>query len=91
MIYINIGSNQGDRLALIERAVALIKDRWPDAGAKVSEPYHSDPWGFESAHPFINVGVALYGDSPLRGGPLALLRALQAIAVSYTHLTLPTT
>jgi len=30
-VHINIGSNQGDRLALVGQAVALIAEAWPEA------------------------------------------------------------
>lgn len=79
MIYINIGSNKGDRQALIGRAVALIKEAYPLARAEVSKPYFSQAWGYVSSLEFMNVGVLLHGDTPLQGGPLALLRTLQQI------------
>ena len=79
MIYLSLGSNLGDRRENLSRAVALIKERWPDSPARVSSPYESEPWGYDSSHPYINIAVALGGDAPLAGGPLALLRQLQAI------------
>ena len=63
--YINIGSNRGDREAMIGRAVALIADAFPDAGIRVSPPVESPPWGYESPYPFLNVGAAFsVGISP---------------------------
>ncbi len=53
--HISIGSNLGDRAALIERAVAAISARF--AVTAVSQPVESEPWGYSSPHPFINVGV----------------------------------
>ena len=53
--HISIGSNLGDRAALIERAVAAISARF--AVTAVSRPVESEPWGYSSPHPFINVGV----------------------------------
>lgn len=53
--HISIGSNLGDRAALIERAVAAIYARF--AVTAVSRPVESEPWGYSSPHPFINVGV----------------------------------
>lgn len=53
--HINIGSNLGDRAALIGRAVAAISERL--SVTAVSTPVESAPWGFESALPFLNVGL----------------------------------
>lgn len=53
--HISIGSNLGDRAALIERAVSAISARF--AVTAVSRPVESEPWGYSSPHPFINVGV----------------------------------
>lgn len=72
--HINIGSNIGDRRALIERAVARVLSLSVSPG-RVSTPVESEPWGFSSPHPFLNVGVSIMTD--LR--PHALLRALLAI------------
>ncbi|MDE5972351.1 MAG: 2-amino-4-hydroxy-6-hydroxymethyldihydropteridine diphosphokinase [Muribaculaceae bacterium] len=54
--HFNIGSNLGDRLAAIGRAVALLEHAI-GAGATVSAPVLSDAWGFDSPNRFINVGV----------------------------------
>jgi 2-amino-4-hydroxy-6-hydroxymethyldihydropteridine diphosphokinase len=56
--YINIGSNQGDRKANIERAVALI-EHWADASALRSDYVESEPWGFQSDSHFLNLGISL--------------------------------
>lgn len=59
-IYINIGSNKGDRAALIERAVAAVSARIDPAGRAVirlSPVVESAPWGYESASPYLNVGM----------------------------------
>lgn len=55
-IHLNIGSNQGDRRAVIGRAVALL------AGAlggrlELSSYIESEPWGYDSPNPFLNLGV----------------------------------
>lgn len=54
--HFNIGSNLGDRLALIGRAVALLEAAL-GTEARVSAPVVSEPWGFDSPHRFVNVGV----------------------------------
>ncbi|MCI9607565.1 MAG: 2-amino-4-hydroxy-6-hydroxymethyldihydropteridine diphosphokinase [Muribaculaceae bacterium] len=72
--YINIGSNIGDRRAAIARAVTAIKEQL-DPLAVVSPEVHSEPWGYSSPHPYINVGVALRTTLE----PVALLDKLLAI------------
>lgn len=54
--HINIGSNLGNRLALLEQAVAAIQSRL-GVKATVSEPVESDPWGFDSPNRFLNIGL----------------------------------
>lgn len=56
--YINIGSNQGDRHALIEQAVALIQSSF-HISAITSSFVESEPWGFESPYPFLNLGILI--------------------------------
>lgn len=55
-VHFNIGSNLGDRLANIGRAVALLEEAL-GAAAELSQPFVSAPWGYESSNDFINVGV----------------------------------
>ncbi len=59
--HFNIGSNLGDRLALIGRAVALLEAH-TGAVAAVSEPVMSAPWGYDSDCEYINVGVSIDTD-----------------------------
>lgn len=54
--HINIGSNIGDRLALIGQAVAAVELIF-NTPATCSEPIESEPWGFDSPNGFINIGV----------------------------------
>lgn len=76
-IHINIGSNQGDRRALIGQAVALIASAWPDARMRLSRPVESEPWGYESPNRFLNLGVMLDTDVP--SSPHDVLLRLLAI------------
>lgn len=76
-IHINIGSNQGDRRALIGQAVALIASAWPDARMRLSRPVESEPWGYESPNRFLNLGVML--DTDALSSPHDVLRRLLAI------------
>lgn len=56
--YINIGSNVGNREALIEQAVAHIEFLCQDKARK-APLIESEPWGFESANKFLNLGIAI--------------------------------
>lgn len=76
-IHLNIGSNRGDRKALIGRAVALLSQRIPAASVVVSDFIESDPWGFDSDAKFINQGVLVVVPNPV--DPLRLLDITQAI------------
>lgn len=58
-IHLNIGSNIGNRMALIGRAVALLSSRFAPCGVAVSRPVESEPWGYESPNTFINAGVRI--------------------------------
>lgn len=71
--HINIGSNIGDRLALLGEAVAAV-ERELGADAEVSAVVESEPWGFDSPNMFLNIGVNVeVGDL----APLELLHRLQ--------------
>lgn len=84
--HFNIGSNLGNRLAQIGRAVALLE---ADLGATatVSEPIISEPWGFSSSHRFVNVGVNI--DTDLSPAELleAAMRVERAIDPDGRHRT----
>ena len=54
--YLNIGSNIGDRRSFLERAVAGISTR--RSNVRVSRPFESEPWGYDSPNMFLNIGVA---------------------------------
>lgn len=56
--WINIGSNYPGRAALIERAASLIRRRI-DPEARASQPFESEPWGFDSPLMFLNIGMEL--------------------------------
>ncbi len=79
-IHINIGSNIGDRAALIERAVAALCRRLdPDGRATVTlaPVEETEPWGFESEHPFLNLGMMV--DTPDAVDPETVLDVLQQV------------
>ena len=63
-IHINIGSNSGDREALIERAVVAVSSIFPDAvEIRRSDIIETPPWGFDSPNPFLNIGMLVRLDS----------------------------
>lgn len=55
-LYIALGSNMGDRRSLLNRAIMLIGER-VGAVQRVSSFIETEPWGFESEHPFLNAAV----------------------------------
>ncbi len=57
-VYLGIGSNLGDKVTHIRRAVGLLACRVGKVLA-VSEDYLSEPWGFESDNLFVNVAVQM--------------------------------
>jgi 2-amino-4-hydroxy-6-hydroxymethyldihydropteridine diphosphokinase len=73
-VYLGLGTNLGDKPANLHRAVRLIAERVGQVVA-VSSFHATEPWGFESAHSFLNAACAVDTTLP----PLALLQATQAI------------
>lgn len=71
--YLNIGTNLGDKRANLRRAIAALTAL--AGGCQVSPVVQSEPWGYESANRFLNVGVALSSDL----APQAMLRELKQI------------
>lgn len=64
-VYVNIGSNIGNRRSTLERAVACIMRHWHHV--RVSSMVKSEPWGYESPNMFLNQGIAFEfneGDTP---------------------------
>ena len=56
--YLSLGSNLGDRLRLIQEAVAALTVESGPVTA-LSSLYETEPWGFSSPHRFLNVALAL--------------------------------
>ncbi|MDE6136588.1 MAG: 2-amino-4-hydroxy-6-hydroxymethyldihydropteridine diphosphokinase, partial [Muribaculaceae bacterium] len=82
-IHLNIGSNLGRRHTMLSDAVAAIRRAWPEAAVSVSEPMESEPWGYDSPHPFLNIGVMLVLPAPVQ--PEAVLDTLQDIERTLGH------
>ncbi len=64
-ILINIGSNLGNRRLNLSRAMRAIGDAFGDF--EMSHVVESQPWGFDSTSPFLNVGMAFLRKSCLAG------------------------
>jgi len=58
--YLNIGTNIGDRRDNVYRAVVALSAG--NGVCAVSPVIESEPWGFESVHRFMNVGLRLHSD-----------------------------
>ena len=52
-LFLSLGRNLGDREELLHRAIALIDERVGTV-QRVSSFIETEPWGFESEHPFLN-------------------------------------
>lgn len=61
MIYLNIGTNLGDRAQNLLRAAARIMREF--GPGRLSAPVESEPWGFASPNRFMNICLAI--DLPL--------------------------
>ena len=57
-LYLSLGSNLGDRRAMINAAILLLGEIVGEIKA-LSSYYQSDPWGYESENRFVNVVVLL--------------------------------
>ena len=73
-IYLGLGSNQGNREQLIREAIALLSAA---LGAPLSQSttIETEPWGFSSPNPFLNMVV--HFSAPI--SPYELLDATEAI------------
>lgn len=72
--YLGLGSNLGDRQALMQQAIRLLGERTGHV-VRLSDFIETEPWGFRSEHPFLNAALCL--ETPLT--PLQLLDATQQI------------
>lgn len=56
--YLSLGSNKGDRLDLLRRAVAMIQSKI-GSNLNCSGIFQSEPWGFSADMPFLNIAVGV--------------------------------
>ncbi len=73
LVFINIGTNLGDRRRNLSRAVVEIGRRF--GYFELSHVVESEPWRFDSANKFLNVAMVFRSDEE----PLQILHALQDI------------
>lgn len=79
-IHLNLGSNIGDRRALMGRAVALLAARLAPARLLLSDYVESEPWGYDSANTYLNMGVMVLTERTLC--PEAVLAATQSVELA---------
>lgn len=71
-VYFSLGSNMGDRVETINKALTLMKEKFEKKSGKkisrteVSSMYETDPWGFESENKFINCAAMFETDLKCR-------------------------
>lgn len=73
LVFINIGTNLGDRRRNLSRAVVAVAARF--GIFEVSHAMESEPMGFESANKFLNIAMVFRSEE----SPLEILHALQKI------------
>lgn len=76
IVYINIGSNLGERKKLIQMALDRISEKF--GICCLSSYIESEPWGFESDNRFLNLGVSFKSIMD----PEKILREIQKIEKS---------
>lgn len=58
-LYLSLGSNIGDRRALIQQALQMLDERVGSV-YRVSSFIETEPWGFESEHKFLNAACLVH-------------------------------
>ena len=64
-VYLSLGSNLGDRQALLLRAIDLIAER-VGMVTRQSSFIETEPWGFQSEHRFMNAAILCETDKTPR-------------------------
>lgn len=72
-VFLNIGSNLGDRRKNLSKAVSAIEKEF--GYFELSHAVDSRPWGFESENDFLNIGMMIISDLQ----PVEILHKLQEI------------
>lgn len=71
-VYLGIGSNIGDRKSNLDKAVALLSEKFGVKPSAISSYMETEPWGFESFSKFLNAAVRFEMASP---DPLSILHS----------------
>lgn len=74
-VYLSLGSNLGDRVAMLSAAVSGLGNTSDVRVLRVSPLYESDPWGLTEQPKFLNIVVEI--ETALT--PLELLHAVKAL------------
>ena len=64
-VYLSLGSNLGQREENLRKAIRLIHERVGEV-VRQSSFIETEPWGFESDHPFMNAAVLCLTEKPPR-------------------------
>ena len=73
-VYLGLGSNLGNRKAILNEAISLIQNRVGEV-VRQSSFLETEPWGFESPNNFLNVCLCV----DTQHAPRQLLETTQAI------------
>ena len=73
-LYLSLGSNEGNREALLHQAIDAIDCLIGQVGG-IATFIETEPWGFDSPHPFLNTALSVSTSLP----PLEVLEHTQAI------------
>ena len=73
-LYLSLGSNEGNREALLHRAIDAI-DRLIGQVGGIATFIETEPWGFNSPHPFLNTALSVTTSL----SPLEVLESTQSI------------
>lgn len=73
-VYLSLGSNIGDRLEYLSKAIDLIGQRIGNI-LKKSSIYETEPWGFTTTNLFLNQVIIIYSSQ----SPTDILREIQLI------------
>lgn len=73
-LYLSLGSNEGNREALLHQAIDAI-DRLIGQVGGIATFIETEPWGFDSPHPFLNTVLSVTTSL----SPLEVLESTQSI------------
>lgn len=74
IVYLGLGSNLGNRKAILNDAIALVNERVGEV-VRQSSFLETEPWGFESSNQFLNACLCVNTEL----APRQLLEATQVI------------